>query len=105
MKSVLKDLTGEKFGKLTVQGRAEQDRMIGKKKPKKRVTWECKCDCGNPDVILKTGNELQNGHAISCGCVKQSIIASQHHSLPFDLLWEHHGANHPSPRGMGICKR
>ena len=51
------DLTGQKFGKLTVLG-------LGYKEPKK-VYWLCECECGNKRY-------LTNGHLrtmVSCGCV------------------------------------
>lgn len=50
------DLTGEKYGTLTVIKRAENK---GKKK-----MWLCKCDCGN-EVIVAGGN-LRNGHTQHC---------------------------------------
>jgi len=32
--------------------------------------WECKCECGN--IITVFGKYLDNGHVISCGCIKSS---------------------------------
>lgn len=55
-----KDLTGQKFGKLTVIKRAPN---IGK-----NVAWECKCDCGN--ITIVTSHNLASGHTKSCGCLK-----------------------------------
>lgn len=52
------DLTGQRFGKLTVLEPAEN---IGSK-----TVWRCRCDCGK-EVAVKTCY-LRNGHAISCGC-------------------------------------
>ena len=60
----LKDLTGQRFGELTV---IERD----KSKPSghgKLVYWICKCDCGN--IISVAGNHLKSGHTKSCGCYK-----------------------------------
>lgn len=54
----LKDLTGQKFGRLTVIERAPNK---GKK-----TMWRCKCDCGNETVVA--GGNLTNGHIVSCGC-------------------------------------
>lgn len=53
------DLTGQKFGKLTVLGPAEN---IGD-----RTAWLCQCDCGRRAVI-KTCH-LRSGHTSSCGCL------------------------------------
>lgn len=53
------DLTGQKFGKLTVLGPAEN---IGS-----RTAWRCQCDCGR-ETVVKTGH-LRSGHTKSCGCL------------------------------------
>lgn len=52
-----KDLTGQKFNKLTVI------KLIKKGK------WLCKCDCGNETIVF-TSN-LTTGHTKSCGCNKK----------------------------------
>ena len=59
--SAFKDLTGKKFGMLTVIKRGENN------KHNKPRYW-CKCDCGNPELVLKNGNDLSTGSVISCGC-------------------------------------
>ena len=57
------DLTGQKYGRLTVLNRASD---YIKKSGKKIVRWHCKCDCGNEvDVIA---SDLRSGHTQSCGC-------------------------------------
>lgn len=61
---LLKDLTGQTFGELTVVERASD---IGGK----RVYWRCKCSCGHECVV--TGNNLKSGNTISCGCMKASL--------------------------------
>lgn len=56
--SRLIDLTGQKFGLLTVQ------KYVGNKK------WECRCDCGNIKII--EGGELRRKTRTgtrSCGCL------------------------------------
>lgn len=58
----LKDLTGQKFGKLTVIRRVE-DKRPG------RPMWLCQCDCGNQTVVSSTRLLLPNGTR-SCGCLK-----------------------------------
>lgn len=60
--SHLKDLTGQRFGRLTV---------IQKANPKPNCTnanWLCKCDCGNYAIIRST--TLRKGGAKSCGCLR-----------------------------------
>lgn len=56
-----KDLTGEKFHKLTVLKRAGYDKY-------NKILWMCRCDCGNTTVTH--GRDLVNGHCKSCGCAK-----------------------------------
>lgn len=62
------DLTGQRFGKLTVLERAE-DRVT--KSGKKLVAWLCKCDCGKKCVIKSTN--LKSGNTRSCGCIARKI--------------------------------
>lgn len=60
------DLTGQKFGRLTVLERVPSYIIPqGYKKSK----WKCRCDCGNEKIIL--GNNLKSGHTKSCGCLKK----------------------------------
>jgi hypothetical protein len=56
-----KDLTGQKFGKLTVIRRKE-NRGYG------YVEWTCRCDCGRQHTA-RTGN-LVKGNTMSCGCAR-----------------------------------
>ena len=58
----LKDLTGQKFGKLTVLRRVE-DKQRG------RPMWLCQCECGNQTVVSSTRLLLPNGTR-SCGCLR-----------------------------------
>lgn len=68
LESKREDLTGKRFGKLTVIKRDKND--IDKKGhivPK----WICKCDCGN-EVSVKQIN-LKN-HTKSCGCLQKETM-------------------------------
>ena len=56
------DLTGQKFGRLTVLGLCEQD----KNKPGTR--WLCQCSCGNTSKVL-AGNLRKESGTKSCGCL------------------------------------
>lgn len=58
------DLTGQKFGRLTVIQRAEN--RNGK------TMWMCQCDCGN-EKITQTMN-LTHGDTKSCGCLQKETI-------------------------------
>lgn len=56
-----KDLTGKKFGKLTVIS------LLDERKNKERI-WHCKCDCGN--FVDVSAHRLISGNTLSCGCLK-----------------------------------
>ena len=104
----LKDIKGQKFGKLTVLERAED--FIG---PSGRETqWLCKCDCGNTVVVR--GHSLRNGHTKSCGCA--AIEASTKHGMHNTRIYaeymkmKHRCLNNNNPsyfryggRGITIC--
>lgn len=66
------DLTGEKFGLLTVIGRGE-DYVCPS--GKRRLRWLCQCECGNTKSIQP--GTLLAGKAKSCGC-EQKKLAAQH---------------------------
>ena len=59
-----KDITGQKFGRLTVLKQAE-DYIFPK--GQKATQWECQCDCGNKIIVI--GNSLKRGFTKSCGCL------------------------------------
>lgn len=52
---------GDKFGRLTVIKRDLKNQVYG------RVSWLCKCECGNEVVVI--GKNLKNGNTRSCGCL------------------------------------
>ena len=54
------DLTGKKFGRLTVIERAVENG------PKGQPKWRCNCGCGS--VCIVDGASLRNGVTKSCGC-------------------------------------
>ena len=56
------DITGQKFGKLTVIKRIEN--KVGKTRSK--PCWLCQCDCGNQVSVIR--DDLVSGHTKSCGC-------------------------------------
>jgi hypothetical protein len=55
-----KDMTGKRFGKLTVISRSV------KKPNQTEAFWICRCDCGNESVA--SGRNLRSKHTQSCGC-------------------------------------
>jgi len=56
------DLTGQRFGRLTVVERA------GTTKGRQSL-WKCKCDCGNEVTVL--AYTLKSGRTTSCGCFQK----------------------------------
>ncbi len=65
------DLTGQKFGKLTVIERAENKGI--------QPCWLCKCKCGNEKVIM--GTNLRRGVTISCGCLRSEKMKQLNEEL------------------------
>lgn len=59
------DLTGKKFGRLTVVSRAQNNKHG-------QSMWNCVCKCINK--ITVNGRDLKNGHTKSCGCLKSPSI-------------------------------
>ena len=55
----LKDITGQRFGRLVVKSRAEGNG---------RPAWQCQCDCGKQCVVV--GEDLRSGKTRSCGCLR-----------------------------------
>lgn len=68
-----KDLSGRKFGKLTVLTRHP------------KYKWHCLCECGN-ETIVRSG-DLISGATKSCGCLKRKIIHGKRHT-PEYKAWE-----------------
>lgn len=56
------DLTGRRFGRLTVLKKASTGERGYRDK------WECRCDCGKTKAIARQG--LEKGRVLSCGCLK-----------------------------------
>jgi transposase-like protein len=58
------NLTGKKFGKLTVLQLSEKSKHNTRR-------WKCICECGTEKVI--EGQSLKNGNTKSCGCLTPEI--------------------------------
>ena len=57
--STIIDLTGQKFGKLTVL-------ELDVNNPKAGAYWICRCECGN--IKIARGSSLRDGTTTHCGC-------------------------------------
>lgn len=107
--SKLIDLTGKKFGRLTV--------LKIDKKVRRSYYWLCKCDCGTLKSIK--GSHLKDGKIVSCGCYQKelaTILGTKHgmskHKLSkvFDTMKDRcYNPNNKSyknygERGIKICE-
>ena len=103
-----KDLTGQRFGRLTVI--ADSHKRKGG-----QVCWICKCDCGNT-VEVRTGN-LQSGNTTGCGCGRSGNVNARKYSFEVPKRLVHiysamkHRCNNPHShafkyyggRGITVC--
>lgn len=103
------DLTGQKFGRLTVLKCTGQDKHHDN-------TFLCKCDCGNEKIVA--GYRLKNGHTQSCGCYNREVTSEYFtkHGLstePLYFVWKAMIARCENPenpnyfrygeRGISVC--
>ena len=108
--SELKNLTGIKFGKLTVTKRVENT-------PKGGARWLCKCDCGNEKEVASTN--LLTGRVKSCGCflIEHGKIINLTHGMSHSSLhniWKQmrhrcvcpgvSGYENYGARGISVCQ-
>lgn len=82
-----RDLTGERFGRLTVEGVSKKVRS-GKRE---RYYWKCQCDCGNEKEVRT--DCLTKGLVKSCGCMKKeqdriNLTKFHRHKLSHSKLWD-----------------
>lgn len=62
MKPQTLDITGHRYGRLTVLKWHSSGRS---------VKWECLCDCGKTKIVQT--NNLRSGHTRSCGCLLEDV--------------------------------
>ena len=102
------NLIGQKFGRLTVIARAENNK-------RGQTRWLCKCECGNEKIV--GAYLLKSGQTKSCGCLKKEKFTHKKHGLrytriyklwlsikqrcynPKELVYKHYGG-----RGIAMCE-
>ena len=104
------DLTGQKFGRLTVIERAGSNKFGTR-------LWLCKCDCGNDYIGI--ASDLKNGHVFSCGCFQREGASERFYkhgikrsdplygawSMMKDRCYNPHNEKYPryGARGIYVC--
>lgn len=69
MLKVRKDLTGKRFGRITVIQQVED---YVSPKGHRKARWLCNCDCGNKNFIV-VGSDLTSKKTKSCGCLHDEL--------------------------------
>jgi hypothetical protein len=101
------DLTGQRFGRLTVVCRVKNHRNG-------RARWLCRCDCGGERS--PQGNHLKHGKISSCGCYRAELsFVHGMTNTPTYQTWGNMIARCTNPkntgyylyggRGISICER
>lgn len=75
--SQMKDVTGQRFGRLLVVHRAANRYQ--------KAWWVCRCDCGT--IAEVAGSKLRNGHTKSCGCGSAVIATHRMKRSPEYTVW------------------
>ena len=71
------DLTGQRFGRLVVEGFAYMDKN-------RHSMWNCRCDCGGHNIASIAN--LRRGNVKSCGCLRH-ICYTKTHGDSKSRLW------------------
>lgn len=108
--SNFRDLTGQRFGELTVLRRVENS-------PSRGTRWLCKCDCGR-EAIVFAGN-LTRGNTTSCGCSRLTKTSqklrihgetkTRLYQIWYNMVTRCYNTNDPhfqhyGARGIAVCE-
>ena len=80
----LNDLTGLRFGRLTVIKRRGCDRWGA-------ATWECQCECGTLTIVR--GYHLRKNKITSCGCFMRERVSARMKTHRTGGHYTHHSSN------------
>jgi hypothetical protein len=106
MRRRYEDLTGQKFGRLTVVSRGPNSGQ--------HTRWNCICECGNK--TLSRTEHLRDGQSHSCGCLNREMVTTHGMSYsreyaiwanmrdrcnnPANVAYQLYGGN-----GVKVCER
>ena len=101
------DLTGKKFGRLTVIKKVGMNKNYISK-------WLCKCDCGNEIVVYRNNLSINSTRTVSCGCWKKEHIVKHNkhrtklYTVYLSMKQRCYNSNNPAysyygGRGIKIC--
>ncbi len=68
------DITGERFGRLTVMGLSHVN-------GRRQSVWICRCDCGNIVELRKSHFAYKNSKQKSCGCLHRENSSARMYKL------------------------
>ena len=81
------DITGQRFGKLIITKKKENDPNDIIKEHRIGAWWYADCDCGTKDIIVK-GSYLRAGRVRSCGCYNSE---ASHDKNGINLIGQKYG--------------
>lgn len=85
LEGTAEDLKDKRFGRLIVLER------FGRHSSDNRITWKCKCDCGNETVVK--GKDLKIGKTKSCGCLALDTRRLEKGEAAFNDLYKSYKRN------------
>lgn len=74
-----KDLTGQRFGRLTVIKKVEENTGH-------HIKWLCKCDCGKEVIVFGCNLTKTKVPTRSCGCLHKELFTPTTHGLSGNKL-------------------
>lgn len=83
-RGIFEDITGQRFNRLVVIERAENDRNGN-------TQFRCRCDCGN-EITALSGN-IRAGKTQSCGCLNQENRTKAPGISNANRVWRQYKAN------------
>lgn len=82
------NLTGQKFGKLTVKRFHSIQRKQFANHTVSFTVWVVQCDCGSPEKPIK-GTSLTSGNTQSCGCARKHFPAKTQRQEQSEVYWKY----------------